>query len=118
MADLLIGVALAVVTRYSDLGVTACGLHTSQINGPWLAVPHEQLGDRYHCGDLVILRGEDWWYQGTVQDTGYLSEHCVRYPGGCSPILFDIPTMHAPFTGLSARVVEAYNVTAEVRRGD
>ena len=121
MANLLLGLALACVTRYDDLGVTASGLHTSDIDGPWLAVPAESIGTLYEYGDLVILRGirEDgsqWWYDGRVYDTGAFGGNCVRQADGCAPILFDIPAQHVPFDGLSAKVVGAYNISAEARR--
>jgi len=120
MTELFLGL-VAAVTMYTDTGLTRCGLHTAEIDGPWVAVPARELGTTYQCGDLLLLRGVAadgalWSYMATVQDTGYLGDRCVVQPDGqCAPIWFDLPAEHAPFPGLSARLTEAINLSACAR---
>jgi len=122
VADLLVGLALWATTYkmpYVDRPLY-CGQTYTDTVAPWVAVPVSQMGTLYECGDLVILRGltaggEPWWYQGTVQDVGPLSLYCIETEAGCEPIGFDIPAIYAPFPGLSARVTEVWNISAEAR---
>ena len=127
MADLLIGLML-VATRYGGPaydGRTMYWGDTYDYARTHIAVPLIRVTDgTYHHNDLLVIRGlrEDgstWWMQARVLDVGPFSQYCViQRDGACLPIAFDIGGQAPWGDELSAQVLDVYNVTAEVRRGD
>jgi len=116
VANLIIGAVFAVVTAYTDQGVTYCGKQTQELGPTWLAVPVEQIGTLYQCGDLVYIRGQDWSLLARVEDAGpFGNNFVIQEDGTYAPILFDIGGL-TPFEGLSSPIVDWMNVSAEARR--
>ena len=120
MADLLVGLsvwATVYAGQYVGQPLAFGGTYT-YTTPAWVAVP---MDGAYEPFDLLAIwgvdkNGEPWFYMGRVMDTGPLSLYCIETPTSCDPIAFDIPAIYAPFPGLSARVTEAWNISAEARR--
>ena len=112
-------ILLLVATMYSDTGITASGIHTDDIAGPWVAMPE---GGDWQFNDLIAYRtvgsdGIEHFGMARVLDMGPFGDNCVMQPDGlCASIVMDIPGrwwQHGRDT--SARVTYWQNITAKAR---
>lgn len=124
MTDILLGLALAVATRYEEPYVGRplyCGGYYEIDAAPWFAVPVSQI-DEIGCNTLIHAHGvtddgEPWSMMGRVRDVGPFDDSCVMQPDGtCAPILFDIGGVSPWGDDLSARLEGWTNITREARR--
>ena len=91
--------------------VLFCDVVVTTDTPPWVAMPYEQHGITWQCGDRIAIRDGNVVRYFTALDAGPFGRHCVIQPGGaCYPIAADVPQPHAWFEGLST-VGKVWNVT-------
>ena len=85
---------------------------------PWVALPAQDRGDTWQCGDLVAL----WFPEQSellvarAMDAGPFGEHCIQsIDGACSPIVADIPLHLWPAGDALSAPVELTNISRQAR---
>ena len=116
---LVAGVATWYAGAYVDQPLYCGGVYTDT-TAPWIALPSQDYGDTWQCGDLVAL-----WFvdQGELllahaMDAGPFGDHCIALADGCAPIVADVPLHLWPGGDALSSPVEMVNVTGMARKAD
>ena len=93
-----------------------CGVYTDTA-APWIALPSQDYGDAWQCGDLVAL-----WFVDEQQlllahamDAGPFGDHCIASGDECAPIVADVPLHLWPAGDALSAPVELTNITRLAR---
>lgn len=92
-----------VVTMYLlHSSLLFCGEVVTPDTEPWLAMPYQDYGVTWECGDRIGVFDGEKVRVFTALDAGPFGRFCVEQPTGtCLPIAADIPEPWAWFPGLS-----------------
>jgi hypothetical protein len=107
--EVIIGVATWYAGQYVNQPLFCGGTYT-ETTAPWVALPFQEYGKAWTCGEPVYLEGVDavgnaWHLAARVMDTGPFGDYCVtQRDGSCPPIVVDVPWHLAPWEGMSSRV--------------
>jgi len=98
-----------VATCYPHTGPLYCG-GTMDASVPIVALPYQEYGDTWECGDLVYLRFEDGsTLMARAMDTGPFGDNCVIVGDECVPIAVDVPRAFWPLGDRLSAGVELWN---------
>ena len=93
-----------------------CDVIVTETTPPWVAMPVEQYGITWQCGDTIAVYDGATIRHFTALDAGPFGHHCVIQPSGtCLPIATDVPEAHWWEQGKLSTVGRVWNVS-EVRR--
>ena len=115
---IIVGIVTAYAGRYVGqplyCSTPAQPLYYDAQTPPWVALPVEEHGVTWECGDLIYISTPSGSLLARAWDAGPFGGLCVMDEDKCTGISADVPMFLSPFVGASsqARVV---NVTAACR---